>query len=285
MKRKTLGKGLSALIQNRTGETTDKIHQLPITRISPAKHQPRRLFSDDTLKELSESIKSQGIILPVIVRPAGIDYELIAGERRFRAAKLAGLNTIPALIKSVSDHDALEIALIENLQRDDLTPIEMASGYKMLMEEHGLKQEEIGRIVGKDRSTITNTLRILTLPDDIKEFLQSRELSIGHAKALLSLPSDTLKRQFAIYTLKNNLSVRMLEKKIKLFLETSSKHKPDPSATDPILEAALDRIRQKLATKIVLKRKRSGGGTLVLTFFSEDDLIRLLENLGVSERG
>ena len=279
MKRKVLGKGLSALISERPHEGQDRIQYLNLDDIEPAPNQPRRTFDTNSITELADSIKSQGVILPVVVRPMGSKYQLIAGERRWRATERAGLKTIPAIVKQVSNEIALEIALIENLQRKDLNPLESAMGYKLLMEEYGLTQDQLSSKIGKDRATIANTIRLLKLPDPIKLMLQNELLSAGHAKALLALKSEKKQIQFADLTVKNHWSVRQLEKKIR-----SINEKPEPqnriSEMDPIWESAIEALRNRFATKIQLKTKKNGSGCILLDYYSEEDLLRIMELLG-----
>ena len=281
MKRKVLGKGLSALITERPIERQDRIQYLNIQDIEPAPNQPRRAFDSNALSELAESIKSQGVILPVVVRSLGSKYGLIAGERRWRAAQIAGLKTIPAIIKQVSDEAALEIALIENLQRQDLNPLEAAMGYKLLLDEYGLTQEQLSIKIGKDRATVANTIRLLKLPETIKTMLLDEQLSAGHAKALLGLKSERNQIKLAELTIQNQWSVRQLEQKIRSLNDMQKTQPKDSSLRlDPVWESAMDSLRRRFATKVQLKPKSKGGGTILLEYYSSDDLLRIMDLLG-----
>jgi ParB family transcriptional regulator, chromosome partitioning protein len=284
VKHKALGKGLSALIPDKPVDPAAQIHHLPLDAILPGKSQQRRNFGEESLQQLAHSVREQGVILPVIVRPAGTKYELIAGERRLRAAKIANLPTIPAIIKRVTDSTALEIALIENLQREDLNAIESASGYKLLVDEYGLTQESLASKIGKDRATIANAIRLLKLPAEILDLIRANELSAGHAKALLALRSKNEILHFADTAITNHWSVRTLEHKIQVFLSDHSEQ-DSPSEPDPILDQAIDLLRRRLSTKIRVKKKKQGGGIISLEYYSDEDLIRLLELLGATDRG
>ncbi len=283
MKHKALGKGLGALIPDKPLNASDQILLLPADKIYPSENQPRKTFHQESLNYLAESIRTKGFVIPLIVRPTGNRYELIAGERRWRAARIAGISRIPAIVKRVSNSTALIISVIENLQREDLNPIEAAEAYKRLMDEFGMTQEALGQSIGKDRSTITNALRLLKLPVEVIEKVRSGELSAGHAKALLGLKSDKQIIAFARSTISNNWSVRTLEEKIRaVTMRPPKKELPEP---DPILDHTLDLLRRRFATKILLKRKKNGKGSITLEYYSEEDLIRILELLGATHSG
>ena len=216
MQKQALGKGLGALIPDLSG-LDDKerkalgISEIELDKIIPNEYQPRKVFDDEKLKELAASIKEQGVIQPIIVHRAGTGYQLIAGERRWRASRLAGLKTIPALVKEATKRELLEMALIENIQREDLNPLEAAEAYKRLQDEFKLTQEDLAKRVGKERSTVTNFLRLLNLPREVKQELATGALSMGHAKALLSLERVRDQLQAAAAIVKNGLSVREAE--------------------------------------------------------------------------
>ncbi len=277
MKNKGLGRGLGALIPEGIVSVEDRIQSVPLDQIVASPMQPRRQFSDSRLKELTDSIRECGVIQPVLLKPLHTGYQLIAGERRFRAARLAGLERIPAIIRNISDTAALEFTLIENLQREDLNPIEEATGYRFLIDEFGLTQEQVARKIGRERVTITNMLRLLKLPVDIQEMLQSGSISIGHAKVLLSAGSPEKQIAAARQVVARGLSVRALE--ILVQTDTSSRAGRSQPAPDPNLSAAIDALRSRFGTKVEISRNRKDRGVIRLEFYSEDDLIRILELL------
>ncbi|MBN1355713.1 ParB/RepB/Spo0J family partition protein [bacterium] len=286
MTRKALGKGLSALIPEGSRGLTEHVQSIDLDRIQSSPHQPRRNFDAASLQRLAESIKARGVISPVVVRPkGGNSFELVAGERRWRAARLAGLKTIPALIRKTKDRDSAVLALIENLQREDLNPIELATGYRFLLEEQHLTQEDLAREIARDRATIANTLRLLNLPAPVQDLIRSGRLSTGHAKVLLSLKSTGLVLKFAALSVQNGWSVRALEEKISRLNAGTARSRISANPVDPILQEAVDSIRRMLATKISVTRQNSGGGKIILEYYSEDDLIRILDLLGASGRG
>lgn len=267
-----LGKGLEALIPER-GEDVIKID---IEKIVPDQYQPRKVFNDESLKELSISIKEKGVLQPVIVSRIGDGtFRLIAGERRWRAARLAGLKQIPALIKDVSSQDAIEIALIENIQREELNAIETASAFQRLIDEFHLTQEELSKRVGKDRATIANYLRILRLPDEIKGFINDGSLTIGHAKAILSLDNKEKQISAARDVIKKGLSVRETERICKKLSEPQIQKKKEklPEVID--LE---NRLKQALGTKVTIQHK-GNKGSIEIQYYSLDELDRLIELL------
>lgn len=258
-----LGRGLNALLPQRA----DEIIHIDIDKIIPSGSQPRRVFRDDTLKELSASIKETGILQPIIVSKSKGDlYRLIAGERRWRAAKLAGLTKIPALIKDVTPQSALEIALIENIQRDDLNPIETAEALQRLNEEFNLSQEDLSKKVGKDRSTISNYLRILRLPDEVKSYIDNNALSIGHAKALLTSQGENKQIEAAKKIIKYALSVRAAESLCKRLANPQiiEKTKKLPEITE--LE---DKLINALKTKVKIRHKGQKG-KIEIEYYSPD---------------
>ncbi len=266
-----LGKGLQALLPERG----DEIVRIDIENIFPSEGQPRKIFKDEALKELSASIKEQGILQPIIVsKQENGSFRLIAGERRWRAARLAGLNKIPALIKDVSSQAALEIALIENIQREELNPIETAEALQRLHGEFNLSQEELSKRVGKDRSTIANYLRILKLPDEVKSFINNSSLSIGHAKVILSLPSKQKQIEAAKKITKYSLSVRATESLCKKMSQEL-----EPSKMKPKLQEVSDleeKLIRVLKTKVRIHQKGEKG-SIEIQFLSVDELNRLLQ--------
>ena len=277
MKHKGLGKGLGALIPERTSVPENHIQTVPLGQIKPGIQQPRHQFNAEKLRELADSIRSNGIIQPLILRPVAAGYELVAGERRWRAAKLAGLMHVPAIIRKIDDRQALELSLIENLQRDDLNPIESAAGYRMLMDEYGLSQEAVAGVVGKDRSTVANMLRLLKLPEPVRDLIETGRLSIGHAKVLLGLREQVLIETLADRAVQNDWSVRVLEQEVDRHRKPVRKRMAP--AVDPDLDRVLNRLRKHYATKIQCKPNRKGGGKIILEYYNGDDLIRLIDLL------
>ncbi len=281
MQKQALGKGLGALIPD-LSVLDDKekkalgISEIELDKIIPNDYQPRKVFDDEKLKELAASIKEQGVIQPIIVHKAGGGYQLIAGERRWRASRLAGLKTIPALVKEATKRELLEMALIENIQREDLNPLEAAEAYKRLQDEFKLTQEDLARRVGKERSTITNFLRLLGLPKEIKHDLSSGALSMGHAKALLSLDRVRDQLQAAASIVKKGLSVREAEA-----LAHGLKNPPKEKKTrqNQELKSVEEKLRKSLGTKVSITSK-SKGGRIVIEYYSSEELDRILEKIG-----
>jgi ParB family chromosome partitioning protein len=277
MTRKALGRGLNALL--RTVETaTVGLQQVPIEHIDPNPLQPRRGFPEETLKELADSIRSSGVVQPVLVRPADGRYQLVAGERRWRAARMAGLETIPALIRDLTDRDALELALTENLLREDLNPLEVAHAYEALQEKYGISHEEIAARLGVNRSTVTNTLRLLRLPSAVQEMLANGEISNGHARALLGLESAGAQTQLAQRIAKQGLSVRQVENIVALrgLKPAAKKDAAEPIQLDPNTRAASIELERTLGTrvKILGDGKR---GKIEISYFSPEDLSRIYD--------
>ncbi|MEE9500237.1 MAG: ParB/RepB/Spo0J family partition protein [Candidatus Omnitrophota bacterium] len=272
---KRLGKGLGALIPEKiaASATAEKISKIKINLIIPNKLQPRKKFATDKLRELKDSIKEKGIIQPVIVRTIEDGYELIAGERRFRAVKELGYDEIPAIVKEVSDADSLELSLIENIQREELNPVEEANAYMDLMEKFNFSQEEISKAVGKDKSTISNTLRLLTLPKLIQDYVSEDLISMGHAKAILSLPTERPRIRFAKRVIRKNLSVRQTEELIKQKLQKPIRKTREKDAHLTQLE---EDLQHYLGTriKIIHGKKR---GRLEIFYYSNEDLDRILD--------
>ncbi|MEA4832239.1 MAG: ParB/RepB/Spo0J family partition protein [Oscillospiraceae bacterium] len=293
-KKNALGTGIDELMRQNTYDDADVITPVPIERIIPDINQHRKTFSDDTLTELSESIKAHGVISPLIVKAVdGGNYMIIAGERRFRASKLAGLTELPVIIKSVSEQDAAEIALIENLQREDLNPIDEAGGFQKLIENFGITQEEAAKRVGKSRTAVTNALRLLSLPDAAKNMLRDGIISAGHARALLALKDEDKISSLLNRIIENSMSVRETENAVKALLaaegikEGRITVKPVPKKPDEIYLSHLKFTEQKasefLGRKVKIIPGNEGAGKLVLDFFDSDDLEELFGSLGVEE--
>ena len=275
MQRKALGRGLEALIP-KTKNLTDSsgIIQVPIEDISPGKMQPRKDFDEKSLKDLASSIKEKGILQPPIVQSKNGKYELIAGERRWRAAQIAGLNKIPVIIKDLSDSEALEIALIENIQRKDLNPIEEASVYKRLIDDFNLTQETLSKRVGKDRSSLANYLRLLKLPRLIKQDLVNGALSMGHARALLALflPGKLFEVRDSV--VKKGLSVRATEALINRI--NNPQKKPDKKSKNVFIVDLENKLQKSFGTRVKIKASKKGG-KIEISFFSNNDLNRIIK--------
>ncbi len=281
-KKPALGKGIGALLSSATQEGGRKYFLCPIEELRPHAKQPRKTFDDARLEELAASIREKGIIQPLVIRRQGEHYQIIAGERRWRAAQKAGLREVPVVIQDVSEDWALEMALIENIQREDLNPLEEADAYRNLIDTFQLTQEVVAKRVGKDRSTVANSLRLLRLPDKVRDDLGQGRLSMGHARALLALEEedDILEARDQVLTRK--LSVRDTEalvKKIKKF--GSQPRTKGKKAADPEITHLADRLKQALGTQVKIQSKGKGG-KIEITFFSPQELERLLEVLGVS---
>jgi ParB family transcriptional regulator, chromosome partitioning protein len=277
MNRKALGRGLGALLaSDRTIELPEQ-GELEIDSIVPGPMQPRTQFDDESLGHLAESIKSHGIVQPVLVRRVGDHYELVAGERRWRAAKLAGLRTIPAVVKEIADKDLLEVALIENVQREDLNPIEEAQAYSKLIEAVGLTQEALAERVGRDRSYITNYLRLLKLPEDIQQLVRQKRISTGHARTLLALQHVDLQRLVARQIIANDLSVRATEDIVRKKTERGSapRRAPASATVDPNVRAAESKLRRALGTQVRILEDGTGAGKVEISYFNRQDLDRL----------
>ncbi|MCQ9206801.1 MAG: ParB/RepB/Spo0J family partition protein [Omnitrophica bacterium] len=271
---KRLGRGLDALIPDKTIniEDTQKIGKLKVSSIVPNRFQPRKKFDSERLKELKDSISEKGIIQPVIVRPAENGFELIAGERRFRAAQELGHEEIPAIIKDVTDADSLELALIENIQREELNPVEEANAYMDLMQKFNFTQEEIAKAVGKNSSTISNTMRLLTLPELIQDYISDASISMGHAKAVLSLPTERSRIRFAKKIIRKNLSVRQAEELIRHKLQKPQRNRPEKDAHLARIE---EELQHYLGTRVkVLHGKKRG--RVEIFYYSNEDLDRVL---------
>ncbi|APG24735.1 MULTISPECIES: ParB/RepB/Spo0J family partition protein [Syntrophotalea] len=281
-KRPALGKGIGALLDPGIREESHRFFFCPIEELRPLKNQPRKVFDDQKLSELEASIRARGIIQPLVVRRLPDHYQIIAGERRWRAAQRAGLKKVPVLIQEATEDAAVEMALIENIQRENLNPIEEAAAYQSLIQAFQLTQEEVAGRVGKDRSTVTNCLRLLRLPEVVREDLATGTLAMGHARALLSLeavPAQLLRVREQV--LAKNLSVRETEALVKRAKKAALSPPPPPKKIDPNLQALEDSLKQSLGTKVkIVSRKK--GGKIEINFFSAQDLDRLLEKLGIS---
>ncbi|MBI3397911.1 MAG: ParB/RepB/Spo0J family partition protein [Deltaproteobacteria bacterium] len=275
-KRKALGKGLGALIQD-VEKTGDNFILCPIGEISPSRVQPRKDFHEQQLQELADSIREKGVIEPLIVRRSENGYELIAGERRWRASKLAGLKEVPVIVRDASEEESLELAIIENIQRADLNPIEEALAYKNLMEKFELSQDDVAKKVGRERATVANYLRLLKLAPEVKDELQKGTISMGHAKVLLSLDTHAVQRELCRKIIRKGLSVRATEDAVSHSVKGGKKEKGfERNKTSHQLKSVEDELRTIFGTKILLKEKK-GKGRLEIEFYSYEELERLLE--------
>lgn len=297
-KRKGLGKGLDALLGGTTGSAgaqdaqdaiaavtspepgqDGKLTQLPVEYIQRGKYQPRRDMHPEALEELAESIKVQGVMQPIVVRPIGNNkYEIIAGERRWRATQLAGLDKIPAVIRDVPDEAAIAMALIENIQREDLNPMEEAVALKRLQDEFELTHQEVAAAVGKSRTTVTNLLRLIALSDEVKKLLEHGDLEMGHARCMLTLSADD-QRQIARQVVAKGLSVRQTEALVRRLQQQQTKAVP-ASKVDPDLKKLQDGLAEKIGVPVNIQHSAKGKGKLVLNYNSLDELDGILHHLG-----
>lgn len=293
MTRKALGKGLSALLRE-TPPPPEAVEppephraavvthggprEIALDRVRASAFQPRAQFDNQSIEELSQSMRSGGVLQPIIVRPMGDGYELVAGERRLRAAKLAELEQIPAVVKILSDEQALELSLVENLQREDLNPLEQARAFERLSSEFALTQEEIAQRTGKDRATVANLMRLLRLPAEVQVFVEEGKLTAGHARALLKLEeSAVLQRVLAKRMVSRRVSVRQAEEMVERRLPGAKKERLATAPKDPNLRAAEEAMERALGTKVrVIERKR-GGGRVEIDYYSVEDLNRIYD--------
>lgn len=277
VKKTGLGRGMAALLPAADDDRADYF-LCPIEEIKPNRSQPRKTFASDKLEELAASIREKGIIQPLVVRRKADHYELIAGERRWRAAQKAGLREVPVVIQNVSDGTALELALIENIQRQDLNAVEEAEAYQALLENFTLSQEELAKRVGKERSTVANALRLLRLPAEIKRDIAEERLSMGHARALLALDSPEQMKTAREEIVKKQLTVRQTEllvKKLKASRPAKPAKKPGPDLTDVI-----DRLKRHFKAKVAL-RQAGRGGKIEISFANQEELTRIVELIGL----
>jgi len=273
-KKARLGRGLDALLGLSYDQTAqkDELRQLPIDMLQRGKYQPRTHMDKAALEELAASIRAQGVVQPIVVRslPAG-NYEIVAGERRWRAAQLAGLETIPAVVRRIPDEAAIAIALIENIQREDLNPVEEAKALQRLIDEFGMTHQKVAEAVGRSRAAVTNLLRLLTLNDDVRELLDKGRLDMGHARALLALEGRA-QSQAAQQVVKRELSVRETEHFVRRLLERPGAAKRPRAAVDPDVRALQQRLSDKLGAKVRIQYNRRGKGRLSIEFNSLDEL-------------
>ncbi|AUH53446.1 chromosome partitioning protein ParB [Chromobacterium sp. ATCC 53434] len=277
-KLKGLGRGLDALLST-VDAVDDRLSTLPIDSIRPGKYQPRSFMDEAALDELAASIRAQGIIQPLIVRELGLgDYELIAGERRWRASRKAGLAEVPVVIKSVPDEAALAMALIENIQRQELDPIEEAQGIKRLIDEFGLTHETAADAVGRSRSAVSNLLRLLALPQPLQQMMHEGHLEMGHARALLSLPA-VAQLELAQETVRKGMSVREVERRVQQHAAQKATVSPQQKRADPDVARLEEQVSEAIGARVSIRHAGSGNGRLVIEYASLDELDSLLAKL------
>lgn len=289
-----LGKGLDSLIPNTIGESKKKensnqssmVNERPdsyvkITKVEPNREQPRKNFDEDALLELSESIKQFGLLQPILVQDRDTYYEIIAGERRWRAAKLAGLKEVPVIIKKYTEQEIVEISLIENIQREDLNPIEEAQAFRRLLTEFNLKQDEVAERVSKSRTAVTNSMRLLKLSDEVQQMVISEMISTGHARALLSIEDKDQQYILAQKIFDERLSVREVEKLVKSLIKPAKdkKEKEKPKDLSFIYQDMENKLKESLGTKVSIVSKGSGSGKIEIEFFSNEEMDRIYELL------
>ncbi|MCI8717478.1 MAG: ParB/RepB/Spo0J family partition protein [Lachnospiraceae bacterium] len=287
-KKSGLGKGLDLLIPNNTSIKTDEKMEEKLTekkaevfvklsQVEPNKSQPRKNFNEDSLIELSESIKQFGVIQPLIVQKKDDYYEIIAGERRWRAAKLAGLKEIPVIIREYSDEERMEVALIENLQREDLNPVEEALAYKSLIKEYNLKQDEIAEKVSKSRTAVTNSMRLLNLPEEVQNMIVDEMISSGHGRALLSIEDEKIQINIANKIFEEKLSVRETEKLVKALNNPKEKKEKEEYTDTFIYEKFENDFKEILGSNVSIKRKSKDKGKIEIDYYSNEDLERIMD--------
>ena len=298
-----LGKGLDLLIRDAVGEAkaeketaegqsssdkSDKSEQetsVKITLVEPNRKQPRKNFDEDSLKELSDSIKQVGLIQPILVQDRKDHYEIIAGERRWRAAKMAGLKEVPVIIRNYSEQEIMEISLIENIQREDLNPIEEAQAYKRLLEEFNLKQDEVAERVSKSRTAVTNSMRLLKLGEKVQQMVIDEMISTGHARALLAVEDQEEQYELAQKIFDEKLSVREVEKLVKNLHKPEKVQKKQENQTMQVIYQDIeDKLKQRLSTKVTVTSKGEGSGKIEIEFYNHEDLDRLLDIIGEKGR-
>ena len=288
--KKGLGKGLDSMIpENKTkteikSATDNPFVEIPVVDIDPNLGQPRKSFDEDGLLELSESIKMHGVIQPLILTKRGKRYEIIAGERRWRASKLAGIKKVPAIIREYTDREIMEVSLIENIQRQDLNPIEEAEAFKNLIDEYKMKQDDLAERVSKSRSAITNALRLLKLDDKVKVMLAEGMITTGHARALLTLEDKSKQHMLAVKIFDEKLSVREIEKLVRQIMEETKPKKEDKSSEKLIYKQLEDSLKGILGSKVSIKGRQDGKGKIEIDYYSVDELDRITELLATIKK-
>lgn len=287
VKKRGLGRGLDALLGSNSvasiqeqvsSSSQNELHQLPLEVIQRGKYQPRRDMDPQSLEELAQSIKAQGVMQPIVVRPiANNRYEIIAGERRWRASQQAGLDKIPALVRDIPDETAIALALIENIQREDLNPIEEAIALQRLQQEFALTQQQVAEAVGKSRTAVTNLLRLISLPEDVKIMLAHGDLEMGHARALLGLPVEQ-QLEGARHIVARGLSVRQAEALVRQWLNEQDK-KPVKQTNDPDIKRLEQKLAERIGSPVAIKHNKKGKGELVIRYSSLDELQGVLKHI------
>ena len=284
-----LGKGLDSLIPNTIGESKGKADKgtgsenknpetmVKLTAVEPNRDQPRKNFDEDALLELAESIKQFGLLQPILVQERDGYYEIIAGERRWRAAKIAGLKEVPVIIKDYTDQEIVEISLIENIQREDLNPIEEAQAYKRLLNEFHLKQDEVAERVSKSRTAVTNSMRLLKLCDEVQQMVVNEMITTGHARALLSIEDPEEQYMIAQKVFDEKMSVREVEKLVKNLHKPEKPKKAENKSLEVIYQNIEEKLKESLGTKVSISSKENGAGKIQIEFYDHDDLDRLME--------
>ena len=280
-KKSGLGRGLDALFSNSLMDANDSVKMVSISSIVPNPRQPRTRFTDNELSELADSIREHGVIQPLIVSEQNDGtYTLIAGERRLRASQIAGLNTVPVVTRQADDRELLELALIENIQREDLSPLEAAEAYKSLEENFNLTHEEISKRVGKNRASVTNTMRLLKLPGEVQKALLEKKITEGHARVLLSLPTPQAQIYAMNHIIKNELNVRQTEEYIRSLLgESNKKTKTAKTDLTPELKEIENKLRQSIGTKVSLRPTKNGAGSISIHYYSDEELESIIDKL------
>lgn len=275
---KGLGKGLNALFRDESVKKAETVEKIHVKSIKANPYQPRKVFDENAIQELCDSIKEHGILQPIILRKTGTSYEIIVGERRFRAAKMAGLKVVPAVVRSLTDQESMELAILENLQREDLTPIEEAEAYQKLIDTLSLTQEQLAFRLGKSRPHIANHLRLLTLPDQVRKYIMENKLSMGHGRTLLGLRKKEQILLVAEKTIKEGLNVRQLEQLVQRMNEDVSRETKPEKKKDLFLVEHETNLRDYFGTNVTIKKSKNKG-KIEIEFFSEEDFERILELL------
>lgn len=294
MAKRGLGKGLDSLIPSNvmeqpikaastSGEEKEKKEEgtvmVKITMVEPNREQPRKNFDEDSLQELADSIKQFGLLQPILVQNKNTYYEIVAGERRWRAAKIAGLKEVPVIIRNLSEQEIVEISLIENIQREDLNPIEEAQAYKRLLTEFNLKQDEVAERVSKSRTAVTNSMRLLKLCDKVQKMIVEGMISTGHARALIGIEDPEEQYLIAQKIFDEKLSVREVEKLVKALHKPPKQKKPENKTLEAIYNEISNKLKQSLSTKVTISAKENGSGKIEIEFYNHEDLDRLIEQI------
>ncbi|MEM8884705.1 MAG: ParB/RepB/Spo0J family partition protein [Planctomycetota bacterium] len=285
MAERKLGRGLDSILGETRIESAEEIRSLPVGEVRSGPHQPRKDFDEGRLQELASSIRESGVLQPIIVRPAGVGYEIVAGERRTRAARMAGLAEIPAVVRPYTDEEVLILSLVENVQRADLNPIDKARAYRRLTQHLGATQEEVAKRIGLDRSSVANLIRLLELPEELQDLVKGGALGMGHARALLPLDSDADQLDYAERIVKEGLSVRAVEELVRRRRDPAAtpQRRTNPRKT-PQIRALESELRTLLGTKVSIRDQR-GKGKIVVEYYSPEDFEGILERLRAAQRG